>query len=126
MPYMSRCRKCWEAKIPWAYSRQHCADCKGRDELRANVQPVRTWTLVDLDRETVYRLWFDPAVNRWEVRPEGQESGTVVTRNPVPRRLRGPQRVGAPAPSDGGASAEVQENANAGLLPAQLGEHSAN
>ncbi len=45
----------------------------------------RTWTLGSLNRETTYRLWFDPAARRWEVRPEGQDSGTLTTRPTTPR-----------------------------------------
>lgn len=58
---------------------------------------VRTWTLGTLSRETAYRLWFDPVANRWEVRPEGEASGTLTTRPTTP----GARAKGAPAPRTG-------------------------
>lgn len=39
----------------------------------------RTWALGALDREGIYRLWFDPTRSRWEVRSIEDESGTVTT-----------------------------------------------
>ncbi len=42
----------------------------------------RTWTLATLDRDQAYRLWFDHAANRWEVRSVDQTSGTLTTRPP--------------------------------------------
>lgn len=65
----------------------------------------RTWTLAELDRETRYLLWYDPVENRWEVRPEGQDGGTLVTRVPEPRRSRGPRAQAAEGRAHGGAPA---------------------
>jgi predicted nucleic acid-binding Zn ribbon protein len=50
----------------------------------------RRWTLADLDRDTEYRLIFDPLENRWEVFP-GSSSQPLVTRpDGRPRRADGP------------------------------------
>lgn len=38
----------------------------------------RTWTLGDLDRESVHRLWFDPVAFRWECVPLVWEAGAVL------------------------------------------------
>jgi hypothetical protein len=77
----------------------------GAGKVTARVPRKRTWALADLDRETVYRLWYDPASNRWEVRPIDQESGTLVQpgREPRARGRRG--ALGALRSSDGGAPA---------------------
>ncbi len=40
----------------------------------------RTWSLAALDRESVYRLWFDPRTSRWEVQVAALETGTVDLR----------------------------------------------
>lgn len=73
----------------------------------------RTWTLAELDRVTVYRLWYDPEENRWEVRPEAQQDGTLVTRLPAPRRTRGPQPGEAEGRPAGGAPGRGDGNAHA-------------
>ncbi len=39
----------------------------------------RTWTLAELDRAGVFRLWFDSTAGRWEVRPIEDTDGTLVT-----------------------------------------------
>lgn len=64
---------------------------------------VRTWTLGTLDRAQAYRLWFDPEARRWEVRPEGQDSGTLTTRPSAADGGGALRTQGAPAPRTGGA-----------------------
>jgi hypothetical protein len=73
----------------------------------------RTWTLAELDRGTAYRLWYDPEVNRWEVRSEDQQDGTLVTRLPIPRRTRAPRAQAAEGRWGGGAPGGGIGNADA-------------
>jgi hypothetical protein len=86
--------------------------------MTARIPNKRTWALVDLDRETVYRLWFDPAANRWEVRPEGQETGTLVQPGREPR-ARSDRRgaLGAPKRSEGDGGAAHEDRSGRGGLP---------
>lgn len=47
----------------------------------------RTWTLAELDRRTVWRLWFDPQLRRWEVAE--LESGEAPAGSAAPQAKRG-------------------------------------
>jgi hypothetical protein len=85
----------------------------------------RTWTLAELDREIVYRLWYDELENRWEVRAEHQAEGTLVTRVPVQSRTRGPQPGRAAGRPAGGApgldgNADAVPTTAAGDAPARI------
>ena len=39
----------------------------------------RTWTLGDLDRDVMHRLWFDAVAFRWECVPLVLEAGQVLS-----------------------------------------------
>lgn len=80
----------------------------------------RTWTFEALDREHEYLLWFDRRARRWEIRPVGQDVGTVVNRRPPEERRRGTEAQRSEPPDGGTGPRRPPGRAGSAELPAAV------